>query len=275
MVSSSDVAGPGGRILCVHDSGEPAALTLLWHTGSPQTGALLDPVLRAAQELGVRLVSYGRPGYGGSTASVGRDVASAAADSAAVLDALGVDRFVAMGASGGGPHALACGALLEDRCVAAVTLAGIAPFTGLPEWFEGMQAPGGLRAALDGVESRERYAEHDDFDPESFIAADYAALDGDWASLGADAGAAGLDGPRGLIDDDVAFVSDWGFPLSDVRVPVLVVQGGLDRVVPSVHGELLAAGIPGATLWKEPSDGHVSVLRTVPAALDWAVAALR
>lgn len=272
MVSTREVGVADGRILRVHDSGEPAALTLVWHTGSPQTGALLAPVLAAAQERDVRLVSYGRPGYGGSSASVGRDVASAAADVAAVLDALGVDRFAAMGASGGGPHALACAALLADRCVAAVTLAGIAPFTGRPEWFDGMKAPGGLQAALDGVESRERFAEHDDFDPAQFIDADYAALEGAWASLGADAGAAGREGPRGLVDDDVAFVSEWGFDPASIAVPVLVVQGGLDRVVPPAHGEQLAATIPGATLWREPLDGHVSVLRALPAALDWVLA---
>jgi pimeloyl-ACP methyl ester carboxylesterase len=265
-----DVAGPDGRVLVAHDSGlADPALTVVWHTGSPQTGALLQPLLEAAGERRIRLVSYGRPSYGGSTPNPGRDVASAAADVAAVLDALGVDRFATMGASGGGPHALACAALLGPRVVGAVTLAGVAPHTDRFDWFAGMRSPGGLRSALEGGrEGRTEYATTDEFDPEQFVEPDWAALDGAWASLGADAQRAGQDGPDGLIDDDCAFVRPWGFDLADIRVPVLVIQGGRDRVIPQSHGEYLARHIAGAELELRPGDGHVSVLQAVPAALD-------
>lgn len=274
MATKHDVVVSDGRHLIVHDSGpDPEArLVVLWHTGSPQTGALLEPVLDAAASRRIRVVSYARPGYVESTRLVGRDVASAAADVAAIADVVGVDRFAVAGASGGGPHTLACAALLPERVVGAVTLAGVAPYTGALEWFDGMQAPGGLRAALDGTAAREQFAEIDEFDASSFIARDWAALESTWRSLGRDAGAAAEAGPFGLVDDDVAFVTPWGFDPADITRPVLVVQGGLDRVIPRRHGEWLLESIPGAEFWLRPEDGHVSVLAALPVALDWLLA---
>ena len=187
MPSSHDVRLADGRVLRVHDGGDPggaSALTLLWHHGSPQTGELLAPLVEAAAARDIRLVAYARPSYGGSSPNRGRTVASAADDVAQVVDALGIDRFAVMGASGGGPHALACAARLPERVVAAVTLGGIAPFTTDVDWYAGMVAPGGLRAAEAGRAARERYAETDEFDPNSFTAADWAALDGRVARAG-------------------------------------------------------------------------------------------
>jgi pimeloyl-ACP methyl ester carboxylesterase len=262
-----DVRLDDGRTLRVYDSG--GGFTVVWHHGSPQTGAPLAPLLEAAAERGIRLVSYGRPSYGGSTPNAGRDVASAAADAARIADALGVERFAVMGASGGGPHALACAAVLGERVVGAVAVSGLAPFTEDFDWFAGMVAPGGLRAALRGRESRARFAESDEFDQNSFTAADWAALSGTWASLGEDATRAGTAGPDGLIDDDVAFVSPWGFEVTEIDAPVLIVQGGEDRVVPPAHADWLVRHCPRSELWLRPRDGHVSILDACPLALDW------
>jgi pimeloyl-ACP methyl ester carboxylesterase len=266
-----DVRLADGRRLVVHDAGGSGAdeLTLIWHHGSPQTGALLDPLLTATAARNIRLVSYGRPSYGGSSPKRGRDVASAAADVAEVADALGIGQFAVMGASGGGPHALACAALLPDRVLGAVALASPAPFTQAFDWFAGMASSGALRAALAGREARERYAETDEFDPSSFIAADWAALQGEWAALGSDAQLAEKDGPEGLIDDDLAFAAPWGFDVTQIGVPILLVQGGEDRVVPKSHADALLGAIPSAELWLRPRDGHVSVLHACPVAMDW------
>jgi pimeloyl-ACP methyl ester carboxylesterase len=266
-----DVRLDDGRTLHVYDTGplEAEALTVVWHHGTPQTGVLLDPLVSAAAERSIRLLSYGRPSYGGSTPRPGRDVASAAGDVAGVADACGVGRFAVMGASGGGPHALACAALLPERVSAAVTLGGMAPLTDELGWFEGMVAPGALRTAMEGRGARARYAETDQFDPECFTAADWAALAGDWSSLGADAGRANEAGPDGQIDDDVAYVSPWGFALARVGAPVLLVHGGEDRVIPPAHAEWLLRSLPRAELWLRPRDGHISVLDACPVALDW------
>jgi pimeloyl-ACP methyl ester carboxylesterase len=260
-----------GRRLRVYDTGPDAAaaFALFWHHGSPQTGAPLEPLVSAADQRAMRLLSYGRPSYGGSSPRPGRDVASAAADVARIADALGIARFAVMGASGGGPHALACAALLPDRVTGVVCLAGIAPLTEDFDWFEGMAAPGGLRAAIDGREARERYAASDEFDPESFTPADWAALSGTWSSLGADAERANDAGPDGLIDDDVAAVAGWGFELSQITAPVLFVQGGQDRVVPPAHAEWMLRNCPRSELWLRPRDGHISILDASPVAMDW------
>lgn len=193
-------------------------------------------------------------------------MASAAADVAAVTDALGVDRFAVLGASGGGPHALACAALLGGRVLAAATVASPAPFDGTDAWFAGMAAPGALRSAIEGRDARERYARTETFDPAVFTAADWAALDGPWAALGTDAAAA--DGAVGLVDDDVAFVTPWGVDLTTVRAPVLLVHGADDRMVPATHADRLAAAVPGAELWRRPGHGHVSVLSGLTEVLD-------
>jgi pimeloyl-ACP methyl ester carboxylesterase len=271
MVSERDVRLEDGRTVRVHDTGaDPASeFIVFWHHGSPQTGALIEPLVSAAARRDIRLVSYGRPSYGGSSPHPGRDVASAAADVAQIADALGVARFAVMGASGGGPHALACAALLPDRVAGVVTLAGIAPLTEDFDWFDGMVSPGGLRAAMAGREARERYAASDEFDPEVFTPADWAALSGSWKALGADANRAGNAGPDGLIDDDVAFVSSWGFDLVLIAAPVMLVQGGQDRVIPPAHAEWLLHHVPRPELWLRPDDGHISVLNASAVAMDW------
>jgi pimeloyl-ACP methyl ester carboxylesterase len=261
-----------GRVVHTYDTGPrsgPSGLTVLWHHGSPQTGALPDPLRIAAADRGIRLLSYGRPSYGGSSPNPGRSIGSAASDVAQVVDAIGVDRFATMGTSGGGPHALACAALLPGRVVAVVTLSGPVPYTTDFDWYAGMVSPMGPRTAALGRETRARYAEVEEFDENSFTAADWAALEGAWASLGADAGRAGRAGPDGLIDDDVALMSPWGFEVTEIETPVLLVHGGEDRVIPVSHSEWLVHRLPSAELWLRPRDGHISVLYAVPVALDW------
>lgn len=274
MASPLDIHMTDGRLLRVHDAGVPqrdGGLVLVWHHGSPQTGALLEPLVDAAEARGIRVVSYGRPSYGGSSPRPGRTVADAADDVRQIADALGIGRFAVAGASGGGPHALACAALLPDRVVGAATFACPAPYSDELDWFAGMAAPGGLRAARSGREARQRFAETDEFDPNQFVAADWAALEGRWRTLGQDAGQAEAAGPDGLIDDDVAFAGSWGFDPGAITAPVLLVQGGADRVIPESHARSLLAMVPTAELWLRPRDGHVSALNALPVVLDWLI----
>ena len=273
VVSSQDLPLRDGRTLRVHDSadGAAAAFTVVWHHGSPQTGAPLEPLLSAAAKGGIRLLSYGRPSYGGSTPRTGRNVASAASDVAEIADAFGIERFAVMGASGGGPHALACGALLPARVTGVACLAGLAPFDadGI-DWFDGMASDGAsLRASVLGRDARKRFQETEEFDPESFTERDYAALDGAWTSLGADVALASAAGTDGLIDDDLAYVAPWGFAVTDITAPVLLIQGGRDRVVPPAHADWLLRRCQRSELWLRPDDGHISVLDACPLAMDW------
>jgi pimeloyl-ACP methyl ester carboxylesterase len=265
-----------GRTLHVYDTGADDAdgrLAVFWHHGTPNIGAPPAPLFAAAARLGIRWVSYDRPGYGGSTPYRDRDVASAADYVSSVADALGIDRFAVMGHSGGGPHALACGALLPERVLGAVSVAGLAPVgaEGL-EWFAGMSDSGvaSLRAAAEGRAAKERYeASGAEYDPQMFTPEDHAALSGAWSWVLDVVNPAVEAGPDGLIDDDLAYVAPWGFDPARLVAPTLFLHGGRDRVVPSSHGEWLARRCPSAELWLSADDGHISVLNSGAAAMEW------
>jgi pimeloyl-ACP methyl ester carboxylesterase len=270
------LSGPGGRSLDVELAGPPDGLPLVLHTGTPGGGSLFASHVALAQARGVRSVSYARPGYAGSDRAPNRRVADCAIDVAAIADALGFERFYTVGTSGGGPHALACAALLGDRVIAASTIAGVAPYdaTGL-DWLDGMGAENveEFGAAAAGEDELAEY-----LDP--FVATlreasgadlaaglgdlvsevDRAALAGDFADYLARDIATGLAaGSWGWFDDDVAFLADWGVDLAAVRCPVTIWQGGEDRFVPRAHGVWLAQHVNGATAELREGHGHLSL----------------
>ncbi len=281
MVTEHDLELSDGRTLHFYDAGSGDAagrgeaggtLAVFWHHGTPNIGSPPAPLFAAAARNRIRWLSHDRPAYGGSMPNPGRNIASAAADVASIADALGIERFAVMGHSGGGAHALACSALLPDRVLAVVSIAGLAPFgaDGL-DWFAGINASGAaeLRAASQGRAAlRDRLASGD-FDPAMFTPEDQAALEGSWSWFGEVVKPAIEAGPDGMIDDDLAAVSAWGFDPAQVTAPALFVHGGKDRIVPSTHGEWLAARCPSAELRLYPADGHISVLNAGEAALDW------
>lgn len=275
MVRETDLQLGDGRTLHVYDTGTDGAagrLAVFWHHGTPNIGSPPEPLFATADRLGIRWVSYDRPGYGGSTPHRGRDVTSAAADVSSVAHALGIDRFAVMSHSGGGPHALACAALLPDRVRAVTIVAGIAPYgaEGL-DYFAGM-APAGvasLHAAVAGRAAKEAYEATATEEDPGFIPADLAALGGEWSWFMKVVGPAMAAGPGGLIDDDLAYVAPWGFDPAQVTAPTLILHGGRDRVVPSTHGEWLAGRLPSAEVRRSPEDGHISILNSAEAALEW------
>jgi pimeloyl-ACP methyl ester carboxylesterase len=274
-VNETDLELGGGRRLHVYDTDaeeSDSSLTVFWHHGTPNIGPPPEPLFPVSAELGIRWISYDRPGYGGSTPDPGRDIASAAGYVAAVADAMSIDRFAVMGHSGGGPHALACGAVLPARVLGVVSVSGLAPYgaEGL-DWFADMATAGvaSLRAAVEGREAKEAYeASSPEGDP-GFTDADEAALSGAWSWLIDVVRPAIAGGPGGLIDDDLAAVAPWGFDPRQITAPMLLLHGGEDRVVPSSHGQWLASRCPSAELWLFPDDGHVSVLHAGAAALGW------
>lgn len=271
-VTEADVELDDGRRLHVYDTGGADRLAVVWHHGTPNMGAPPVPLFETADELGIRWVSFDRPGYGTSTPRPGRDFASTAGDVAQLADALGIDRFATMGHSGGGPNALACGALLPDRVTAAVSVSGPAPYgaDGL-DWFAGMASAGqaSLRAASQSREAYEHHLETSTDDDIGFIPADEEALAGDWAWFLDVVRPAIEQGPEGMIGDELANAGPWGFDPADIAVPVLILHGGSDRMVPSSHGEWLARRCRSAELWLRPDDGHITVLDAGPDALRW------
>ncbi|MGK5678215.1 alpha/beta fold hydrolase [Actinoplanes sp. URMC 104] len=268
---------PGGRTLEYLVEGPPGGLPLVLHHGTPSGAVRLAPVFESAARHGLRLVLASRPGYGGSSPHPGRRVADVAADTAALLDSLGAAHFVTIGWSGGGPHALACAALLPGRCVGASTIAGVAPYEapGL-DWPAGMgeENIAEFEAAAKGVQALDAFLTGMADGLARVTAADVVEAFGDLLSevdkralTGGLAGylaestrysvSAGIAGWR---EDDLAFLAHWGFPLADIRVPVAVWQGEQDRMVPPAHGHWLSAHVPGAEVHLLPAEGHLSLL---------------
>ena len=281
-----EVRTPDGRRLHVYSAGDPGGELVLVHHGSPGSGVLWEGWVQAAESQGVRLVGYDRPGYDGSDRRAGRLVADVASDAAAIADAFGAGRFRTWGTSGGGPHALACAALLPDRIIAAATLASVAPYAaeGL-NWFDGMGEDNldefGL--ALQGEAALRPYLVEASAGivaggPGGMVdamrsllpPADVTVLEGDLGAFVYTWLASGQrHGVDGWLDDDLAFAQPWGFDLASIRVPVLLLQGRTDKMVPFGHGEWLAARIPGATPQLTEEDGHLTLLARVPDVHTW------
>jgi pimeloyl-ACP methyl ester carboxylesterase len=265
-----------GRTLTVREGGDPGGLPVLSISGTPGSSTLYGPHERDAAERGIRLFSYDRPGYGGSTRLKGRTVADCAADIVAVCDALEVERFGVWGISGGGPHALAAAALLPDRVIAAAALASIAPYDaeGL-DFFDGMgeQNVEEIGVILEGEDAHRAATERQRDEllsatPEQFAElwktllgpSDREVATGALAAFLLDHIRAGIDlTGDGWIDDDVAFVTPWGFDLASIRVPVQLWQGEQDHFVPYGHGVWLAEHIPGVDARLTAEDGHLTL----------------
>jgi pimeloyl-ACP methyl ester carboxylesterase len=273
------ITTPDGRDLEVVSAGPEDGRCLVWHSGTPSAAGIFAPALAEAVKRGLRFVTFSRPGYSASTALPGRSVGDVAADVTVILDTLGFDSFFCAGQSGGGPHALACAALLPDRVVATATLAGVAPWPaeGL-DWLSGM-GPENLEefgASMKGTEALTPFLEADaanlrDVKPNAVAAAlgglvgdiDKRALSGDYAEfVSASFRRAVSTGIAGWRDDDLAFVNPWGFELSAITTPVAVWQGGEDRMVPMAHGAWLASHIAGAEQHLLPPEGHLSLALT-------------
>lgn len=277
------------RVLRVVEAGDPGGEPVLVHHGTPSSATLAGWWVDDASARGIRLVGFDRAGYGGSDRHAGRTVADVAADASVIADALGVGQFRSWGVSGGGPHALACAALLPDRILSAAALAPVAPYTaeGL-DWFAGMgednldefaaaeegEEPLGayLSAAREGMlaAGAEGMAE----EMASLLpAADLAVLTGDvlefmyaWITTGL------RTGYDGWLDDDLAFAAPWGFDLSAITVPVLLMQGRQDLMVPYAHAEWLIRRIPGVEARLSEDHGHLSLLADLGPVHEWLLA---
>jgi pimeloyl-ACP methyl ester carboxylesterase len=265
-----------GRRLEGWSSGGESGPALLLELGTPSAGIAFAPMVEAAGSRGCTFVTYSRPGYAGSTRRPGRAVADCAEDVADIARALEIERLHVVGWSGGGPHALACAALLPELVASVATLAGVAPWTDGFDWLDKMAAENReeFDAARAGEKELERFlttaaAEHANVTAATIADAlgglvtdvDRAALDGSLAEYLATLMRAALSsGIWGWFDDDLAFVRDWGFSLDDIAVPVTVWQGREDAMVPDAHGEWLARRVPSARPMLFENEGHLSLL---------------
>jgi pimeloyl-ACP methyl ester carboxylesterase len=281
------IDAPDGRKLADSEGGDADGVPVLVHYGTPNSRLQYGPDVTNATEHGVRMITYDRPGYGGSTAQPGRTVADCAADVRAICAALGIDRLLTWGISGGGPHVLACAALLPDLVPAAASLASPAPWgvDGL-DYFAGM---GELNADDTRLYFQDKEAARVKLESDRVAMlgatpeqvgeilttlvseADAAVFTPRLAEYFVDSAAAGLGpGGEGWWEDGVAEFEPWGFAFADITIPLLLLHGQQDRFVPFGHGVWLAEHIPGVEARLTEDDGHLTLTaRHLGEVYDW------
>ena len=271
------IESPDGRVLEVATVGDPSHPPVFFHHGTPGSASLVRTIEEIATKGDLFLVTMSRAGYGTSSRQEGRNVAAAVPDTRTVLDALGLDRYAVVGWSGGGPHALACAALDAPRCIAAWSLAGVAPFTADFDWTDGM-GPENIEEMELAVKGGPEYEAHMELigtalgdatadnlidlfggllsDPDKEALAPWAARE-----LFADSFRRGfVHGWRGSYDDDRAMMSDWDFDPGAITIPVSVWFGDQDLMVPPTHAQWLLRTVTSSSGHHYPGEGHFSVI---------------
>jgi pimeloyl-ACP methyl ester carboxylesterase len=276
-IREEHVPTPDGRTLRVLDYGDPTGAPVIYHHGTPGCARMRDVAVQDAAGRGLRMIAHDRPGYAGSTRLPDRRVGHVAADVVAVADHLGIDRFATMGVSGGGPHTLACAALLPDRVVACAAVASPAPYDAEDlDYFAGM---GELNAEELDIIARghEAYLDWLREQADQMLSAtpdqlresmqtllsepDRVALTGALAAfIHAQFSEAVAPGVEGWADESLGGYEPWGVDPETIRVPVGIWHGEQDRFVPAAHGRWLAAHITGAEAHFSPDDGHISMI---------------
>jgi pimeloyl-ACP methyl ester carboxylesterase len=300
------VEATAGRKLRVVEAGDPSGKPVIYLHGTPSSGVLDPRWIADARRQGIRLIGYDRPGCGGSTPWAGRRVADAAVDVGAIADQLNLPRFAVWGISGGGPHALACAALLPSRCVGAASLASPAP----PEYGPALRNTKVNKQVscepLSTPEAQQTWkATHLDKDTKAIRAnlalvgvlasdrrtlrrgvyrllmpffigrAEAKAFSRESAQWVVSSMSEGFrPGAGGSQDDEIAiYHQPWGFELASIRVPVLYWHGERDQFVSVREGRWLASRIPAVEARFSPEDGHVSLAEyRIPEVHRWLLA---
>jgi pimeloyl-ACP methyl ester carboxylesterase len=270
---------PDGRTLAYATWGDPEGFPILSLHGTPGCRLGRWPNEDVYARAGAYWVTHDRAGYGRSDRHHGRNVAAEVADVVALADELGFDHFGVSGGSGGGPHVLACAALLPDRVVRAACSVGVAPLgdPGLSkdDWLAGMDpenikefewALAGEDVSTPETEKLQRTLEERVAVDPSTILDDFDLSESDRAQMARPeaiqiiretALEQAVNGVGGWVDDELAFTQPWGFDVSAILVPVLIRYGLTDVLVPPAHGEWLAANVPGCIVEIEGTGGHM------------------
>ena len=274
-MADSQLTLPDGRTLSYIDIGDPDGTCVMHFHGAPSSRLVLDVYDDEFAEQGVRVVAPDRPSYGGSSPHPGRTMAAWPTDVDALADALGIDECAVSGLSSGGPYVVACCALLPDRVMGGLVLAGATDMSW-PEAAEGypaveleIMALDDEAAAIDFCAERfgpdgSGYFEEDPFEwpepDEAFLSDERTG-----AHLAQAMGEAFAQGVDGYAQDMIVQGQPWPFEPESIDAPVRVLHGELDDLVPMAHSRHTAAMIPDAELEILPGHGHLSVLDEFPA----------
>ena len=274
---SQSVVTDDGRTICFVDGGDPDGFPVIGLHGTRGCRLSRWPDDSLYADAGIRYITSDRAGYRRSTRHRDRRVADEASDVRTVADVLGLDLFSIVGGSGGGPHALACAALLGDRVVRVACQSSLAPLgpDGLTrkQWLHGMDpeiaaelgwADAGEEVLTVEMERAQRLMEERIYDnPGAMLGQEANATDVGFLERPETIEAFSLiipeqarHGVSGSVDDTLAFVRPWGFDLRTIRVPVLITFGDEDTSCPAAHGRFLAASVRGAVVIETKGGGH-------------------
>ena len=268
-----------GRVVAFAVWGDPDGFPVLALHGTPGCRLERWPDEELYRGLGVWFVTHDRAGYGRSSRRPGRRIVDEVDDVVLLADHLGFERFGVSGGSCGGPHALACAALLPERVVRATCSVGVAPLgaSGIEQdaWLAGMDAENvkefGWAIAGEDVLFEELEAEYARIvarvavDPTTVLG-DFELSESDRAQLARpelmqiireSTSELALNGVGGWVDDDLAVLQPWGFEVDQIAVPVLVRYGATDVLVPPAHGAWLAENVPGCVVKVDEVAGHL------------------
>jgi pimeloyl-ACP methyl ester carboxylesterase len=290
---SRQLVAVDGRALVCAEWGDRGGFPVFLLHGTPGSRLLREPDESRYAKVGARVITYDRPGYGGSDRRRGRRVVDCVEDVLAIADALELNRFAVVGVSGGGPHSLAVAACVPERVTRAACNVGVAPFdTPDFDWFEGMDPLNVAEFgwAVEGEDVLRRELEREaaemlarmDVDPSKMMGDDWQLPDSDRAVL-AEAEVREMirqgmteafrSDVSGWVDDDLCVTRPWGFDVDQIRVPTRIVYGVDDVLVPARHGEWLARNVPNAEVVVEEHRGHMPDREATTERFGWLVQA--
>jgi pimeloyl-ACP methyl ester carboxylesterase len=283
------VATADGRTLTIAEWGDLDGFPVFSLHGTPGSRFARHYDESAYANVGARVITYDRPGYGESDRLRRRRVVDSVADVSTIADSLGIERFAVSGGSWGGPHSLAVAARLPERVTRAACVAGVAPFD-MPgfDWFAGMDAVNidEMGWALEGEDVLARevermaaaWLERVAKDPSKAGEVEFSEADRAVMARPEQQevtrqmlNEAFRHGVWGYVDDALCLVQPWGFDVTEIRVPTRVLYGLTDVLVPRQHGEWLGQNVPNAEVVIDEQGGHFSDPNLVTERFGWLV----
>jgi pimeloyl-ACP methyl ester carboxylesterase len=279
------------RTVRVRTAGDPDGFPLVYFHGTP--GSRLDLAFGDEQvaAAGVRVISFDRPGYGGSTAGP-FGLLSVADDVLRIADQLGVAQFAPVGFSGGGPFALATGLVGGARVTRIGVASGAGPFQQVPGALDELSEIDARAAALlpdNPTEAAVIFASY--FEPtlsaisqgddavrahfEPVLSARDKELFADprlGGSLIASIREGLRHGAEGAAWDNVAWVGAWEIDPATISTPALLWYGDEDRMAAPPHAHWLDDHLPEARLVMRPGEGHFGFFEHLPEMLSELIA---
>ena len=271
-MEESVITSPNGQVISFFEYGDSLDV-LFFHHATQAAGPISRSLKHAADIHHFRIIEVVRPGYGNTTSLPDRNILDIAPLNLDLADKLGIEKFGIIGYSGGCPHALASTYLSQDRCLASMLVAGMAPFVETDfNFYEGMDESNKQEWLSSQVDLERfkteisQYAEQwsgYDIEKIKLIMNSGAEkrLSDEWITeFSINIQYSLRQGPEGILEDSMAFLKPWGFSLADVNSAVQIWAGDSDVLAPIGHARWLHQKISESTLYILEGKDHNSVV---------------